>query len=192
MRLISRTVVAVLALLLIAGAVRALTGGTSAPRKIVRIGDTELTLPADTPKNVWAVTRAAMNQLAYRPWYRDCIIEQAKRFVTPAQARQFVQEPGSGAERSALTLILKAEPRCERPGREAVDPSATSAQLSAIRDQIAEALRLFLEKEGSARRLTTCAVERMKHATDGQTLEMVNGTTAAREAVSAVLLNACA
>jgi hypothetical protein len=191
-KLILRVLVAVLALLVIGGTIKGLVHDTPKREKIVRVGGRVLTIPTDTPKNVFAVTRAAMKQMGYLPWYQDCIIGQAERLLTPAEARRLMRAPKSKRNDAELTLILKAGPHCEEPGRATVNPNATPRQLSIIRFQSAETVRLLFAKEKLSSRFQTCASRQIRHATDAETLELANGSPAVQEAALLRLLKPCA
>jgi hypothetical protein len=55
------------------------------PQRFVRIGKQRVFIPTDTPRNIFAETSALMGQMGYMPWYRACVIGQARRLLTPAK-----------------------------------------------------------------------------------------------------------
>lgn len=191
MKLVLKVVISVLVLLLIAGTVEALFHSAPTRKRVMVIAGREVTIPADTPRNVFAVTKAAMGQIGFRPWYRNCIIGQAERFLTPREARALAGSPNPQKERLALNLAFKVQSNCVEPGRDIVDPNVNSVQLSILRVQIAETVRLELAKERSSQRLQTCAANQIKHSTDAQTLELVNGSKTAQEALLLRLVKPC-
>ncbi|HET7588671.1 MAG TPA: hypothetical protein VFK14_00585 [Solirubrobacterales bacterium] len=189
-RLVLAALVSVIGLLFLAGTLNGFVQGAPDQRVVV-IAGREVPIPNDTPRNVFSVTKAAMEQIGFEPWYRNCVIGQAERLLTPAEANALTGPPNPQKEDLALSLALKAQPNCEEPGRELVDASASSFQLSVLKAQEARTIGLVLARENTSRQLQACAENRINDSTDAQILELVNGSNAAREVLVLRLVKPC-
>lgn len=186
-RLILKVLGTILVLLMVAGFLKGLAGNdNSDPQRVIRIGEKTLELPDDTPHGVFAVTRAAMEQLGYKTWYRNCIVGQAERLLTPREARELGREP-----KSQLSIILKAQPHCEVPGKDVLNPEATSTQLAFLKEQTAISFGLLLAKEGVGSHRRTCISNKIRYASDVDILELANGSRPAQEALVLRFINRC-
>ncbi len=190
-RHILTALVSVIVLLFVAGAIKRLVHDAPARQRAVLIAGREVSIPADTPRNVFAVTKAAMKELGFKSWYRNCVIGQAERLLTPTEAKALTGTLNPQKETLALNLAFKVQPNCEEPGREVVDASATPFQLSILKAMGAKTTRLEFAREGLGPRLQTCGADRIRHATDAQILELENGSISAQEAVVLKLVKPC-
>jgi hypothetical protein len=190
-RLVLAALVLVIGLLFLTGTINGLVQGPPAQKRIVVIAGREIPIPSDTPRDVFATTKAAMGQIGFKPWYRNCVIGQAERLLTPGEAKAVTGAPTPRKEQLALSLTFQAPLNCEQPGREAVDASASSFQLTIIKAVVAQTVRLALAKENMSRQLQACAENRVKHSADAQILELVNGSNAAREVLALRLVKPC-
>ena len=172
---------------MVVGFLNGLAGGKdSTIRRVVPIGERELEIPADTPHNVFAVTRATMKGLGYAPWYRNCIVGQTERQLTPSEAKELTQTP-----QGALSVVLKAEPHCEDPGRDILISGVSSEQLSFLREQTAKSLKLLLAQEGFSANKRECIAHQIRYAPDAQTLQLADGSVSVQEALMVAFLKRC-
>lgn len=65
-RLVLAALVSVIGLLFVAGAIKGLVDGAPSHQRVVLIAGREVPIPADTPRNVFAVTKAAMGQIGFQ------------------------------------------------------------------------------------------------------------------------------
>lgn len=189
MRLILKVLGTILVLSLLAGVAKEVNGDD--PKKVVPLGGKKLLIPTDTPKNVFAVTKAALEELGYESWYQSCVLGQARSLLTPSEAEEFDLLSKEQRDEISLNLMLKAGPRCEHGGRDIIDPDATSTQLSYVKAQTAETFKQLLAKEGFSWHARTCVASKIKYASDAQMLELANGTLASKEALLVSYIKRC-
>lgn len=192
MKIILRVAGVILVLLAIVGTI---TGGWTAnqpdptPEKFIQLGGKRLVIPPDTPRNVFAVTEAAMQQIGMEPWYRACVIRQAERLLSPAEAKRLARSPQ--VSQANLEVMLKAQPHCDDSRRNILDPQASPSQLSFVRAQTAESFRALFAEEGAGDRLQDCVATQIQRATDKQILALANAPEAIQESIVLTLLNPC-
>jgi hypothetical protein len=192
-KLVLKTGGAVLVLLVILGTGRAILNNDEPEvRKVVVVAGHKITIPTDTKRNIFAVTEALLVKVGYRPWYRNCIIGQAERLLTQREAERFRNLSESRLSKKSAELMEKAAPNCEQPGRQIIDPDATSEQVAIVRLQTAHIFgQLLNEDETVSSTLRNCAVAQLNQTSDAEVIRLVNSSEADRQAQYVQLFKPC-
>jgi hypothetical protein len=160
--------------------------------KYVPIGNKRVKIPVDTPKETFAVTDATLKALGYKPWWRNCIIGQAEKLLTPAEAKALTELPPSKQGESGLRVALKATPHCEEPGRNVIDPDTGPRQLALLREQLAVGLKYLVIRDGATVTEQECVMDQARQMSGAQTVQLTNGQRGLQERLLVKLFERCA
>jgi len=181
-----------LALVLVALTTAAFMGCGSSD-ETATVAGVEVTIPADTGSSMFAVTRALMRQTPYQPWYQRCVVAQAERLLTPAEARRLSKVPRESAERKRREqrLMLEVAPFCEESDRDLLDPDAPPESFDLVRATTSDSMKLFVREEGLGRVVENCISRMVLGTSDAQFIHIMNTDLKSRERRFLHLISPC-
>jgi hypothetical protein len=150
-------------------------GGSSTDTiKVVHVGPEEVTIPSDTKPGVLSVTRALLAQTGYERWYQGCIMGQAQRLLTPAEAEALAKEREGERNRASVQLFARAAPACETSTRNIIRPDASGSELRPIRTQTALSFETLFSGKEYVPSFGPCIGRQVEKTTDRQLIELAN------------------
>lgn len=185
---------AVLVLLAIAGAVKAITDDDSDPNyKTVTIGSTEVSIPfyISGDELIPATIKRYMAKLGYVPAYRHCVAGELARKISPAELEGDSGVSATAFKEKTIDAMAQANPKCSEPGRPILDPDATPEQIARIRESLVAALPVELASLNLTADQTACAAKRVGQLSDAEVLAAENGGPSRGQAIFAKAMEPC-
>ena len=167
-------------------------GNSTTTVKVVGVGPEEVTIPSDTDPGVLSVTRALLAQTGYENWYQQCIIGQAQRLLTPAEAKALAEEPEGARNRAGVKLFARASPACESSTRNIIRPDAKGQELAPIRTQTALSFETLFSGKEYVHSFGSCVGRQVEQTTDREMVELANSRGKEQEELLEELFAPCA
>ncbi len=150
--------------------------------KVATVGTSEITVSEDTPTDTfYEKFRALIDQGPYLPWYTSCLEREAKKIISPAEAKEL--ESASEAEKGKRlsAAFISASEACEGDGKRYIDPDASEAELEVVRSSEAVGVGAMLKAEGIPANLASCMEELVGAIPTKELLVLIEGEQSERE-----------
>lgn len=194
MSIVLKVAAAVLVLLAVAGAVKAITDDDSDPNyRSVTVGNTEVLIPfyISGDELLPAAIKRYMAKLGYVTAYRRCVAAEVAKKISPAELEGGSEASATAFKEKTIDVMAQANPKCSEPGRPILDPNATPEQIARIRESLVAALPVELASLNLTPNQTACAAERVGQISDAEVLAAENGGPSRGEAIFATAMEPC-
>jgi hypothetical protein len=188
----------VLALLLIAGAVRAITGGGESgsntnATKVLTMGDTKITIPGNTMREelIPVLLNKYLAKAGYVVSYRQCVAREVGKAIPPNELQKVENLSPTALKKSGHDLIEEAGPKCRKSGEAILDPHATPAQIAITRKSMVAAIPVELAALNLTPAQTACAAKRVGKISDAEVLFVINSSASRGEAIYRKAMKPC-
>jgi hypothetical protein len=147
---------------------------------------------AEAPAAAFDQLRFVLAKFPYRPWYRACLVREVEAELSAGELEELAQLPDEQARRVALRFALGATPKCERKGREPIDPDASGVEISLLRLGYATTLEALGKKEGLSAAQVGCLSHAIAGFPDSKVIELGNADEKQREKILVGVIEGCA
>jgi len=170
-----------------------MVAGCGSGDETATVAGVEVTIPDDTGSSMFAVTRALLRQTPYQPWYQRCVVAQAERLLTPAEARRLSKVPRESAQRKRREqrLMLEVAPFCEESDRDLLDPAASPESFDLVRATTSESMKLLVREEGLGQAVENCIGRVVLGTSDAEFIHIMNTDVKNRERRFLHLISPC-
>jgi hypothetical protein len=171
------------------GLLLAACGGGSGDRT-ANLGNETITVPADV-QGIYPELEAVLAQFPYQRWYTNCLIATVKKELSPKEAEELENSPGSNGAAKAEEIIAAAVPACEASKRPVIDPNASAKELALYRAGNVERIAKYAESEGFEGAQIECIEEAVEKLPVSEVVSLGNGTHKVREGILVSVLAHC-
>ena len=176
---------------LAAAALVAGCGGGSSGQTLSVGSEQTITVSGDV-HGFYGELEAILDQFPYQRWYVDCVVREAKRILSPKEAEELEGQPEAERQKKTQSVVIEAQPGCEKTSRPTIDPNATSKEIGLLRASSVPGITGLAETNGMSSTQVDCVQTFFEKLPDKKIIELRNGTDKVREGILVSVFRPCA